>query len=162
MMEKKKNEPIKFRSILDIVDSSEYALDASDAHIQHYDFVYDGNKLKVVKTTIEDRDSYIQSFAEESGVYNILKRYSMTGDMSLLNQKNAMYGDFTLLDNDDLDPVSALARSSESLEKLNQALNTSFDSATLANMSIEELNAVIAQAVAAKTTKETTKETEVK
>lgn len=162
MMEKKKIEPIKFRSILDIVDSSEYALDASDAHIQHYDFVYDGNKLKVVKTTIEDRDSYIQSFAEESGVYNILKRYSMTGDMSLLNQKNAMYGDFTLLDNDDLDPVSALARSSESLDKLNQVLNTSFDSATLANMSIEELNAVIAQAVAAKTTKETTKETEVK
>ena len=161
-MEKKKNEPIKFRSILDIVDSSEYALDASDAHIQHYDFVYDGNKLKVVKTIIEDRDAYIQSFAEESGVYNILKRYSMTGDMSLLNQKNAMYGDFTLLDNDDLDPVSALARSSESLEKLNQALNTSFDSSTLANMSIEELNAVIAQAVAAKTTKETIKETEVK
>ncbi len=161
-MEKKKNESIKFRSILDIVDSSEYALDASDAHIQHYDFAYDGNKLKVVKTTIEDRDAYIQSFAEESGVYNILKRYSMTGDMSLLNQKNAMYGDFTLLDNDDLDPVSALARSTDSLNKLNQALNTSFDSATLANMSIEELNAVIAQAVAAKTTKETIKETEVK
>ena len=161
-MEKKKNEPIKFRSILAIVDSSEYALDASDAHIQHYDFAYDGNKLKVVKTTIEDRDAYIQSFADESGVYNILKRYSMTGDMSLLNQKNAMYGDFTLLDNDDLDPVSALARSSESLEKLNQALNTSFDSSTLANMSVEELNAVIAQAVAAKTTKETTKETEAK
>ncbi len=162
MMEKKKNEPIKFRSILDIVDSSEYALDSSDAHIQHYDFAYDGNKLKVVKTTIEDRDAYIQSFADESGVYNILKRYSMTGDMSLLNQKNAMYGDFSLLDNDDLDPVSALARSTDSLNKLNQALNTSFDSATLANMSIEELNAVIAQAVAAKTTKETTKETEVK
>ena len=161
-MEKKKNEPIKFRSILDIVDSSEYALDASDSHIQHYDFVYDGNKLKVVKTTIEDRDAVIQSFAEEAGVYNILKRYSMTGDMSLLNQRKALYGDFTLLANDELDPVSALARSSDSLDKLNQALNTSFDSATLANMSIDELNAVIAQAVAAKTTKETTKETEVK
>lgn len=153
-MEKKKNEPIKFRSILDIVDSSEYALDASDAHIQHYDFVYDGNKIKVVKTTIEDRDALIQSFADEVGVYNILKRYSMTGDMSLLNQRKAMFGDFSMLDNDDLDPVSALARSNESLEKLNQALNTSFDSATLANMSIDELNAVIAQAVAAKTTKE--------
>ena len=143
----KKNEPIKFRSILDLVDSSEYALDASDAHIQHYDFAYDGNKIKVVKTTIEDRDALIQSFADEVGVYNILKRYSMTGDMSLLNQRKAMFGDFTLLDNDDLDPVSALARSSESLDKLNQALNTSFDSATLANMSIDELNAVIAQEV---------------
>lgn len=153
-MEKKKNEPIKFRSILDIVDSSEYALDASDAHIQHYDFAYDGNNIKVVKTTIEDRDAFIQSFSDEVGVYNILKRYSMTGDMSLLNQRKAMFGDFSLLDNDDLDPVSALARSSESLEKLNQALNTSFDSVTLANMSIDELNAVIAQAVAAKTTKE--------
>lgn len=153
-MEKKKTEPIKFRSILDIVDSSEYALDASDAHIQHYDFVYDDNKLKVVKTTIEDRDALIQSFADEVGVYNILKRYSMTGDMSLLNQRKALYGDFTSFANDDLDPVSALARSSESLDKLNQALNTSFDSATLANMSIDELNAVIAQAVAAKTTKE--------
>lgn len=153
-MEKKKNEPIKFRSILDIVDSSEYALDASDAHIQHYDFAYDGNKIEVVKTTIEDRDAFIQSFSDEVGVYNILKRYSMTGDMSLLNQRKAMFGDFSLLDNDDLDPVSALARSSESLEKLNQALNTSFDSVTLANMSIDELNAVIAQAVAAKTTKE--------
>lgn len=161
-MEKKKTEPIKFRSILDIVDSSEYALDASDAHIQHYDFVYDGNKIKVVKTTIEDRDALIQSFADEVGVYNILKRFSMTGDASLLNQRKAMFGDFTLFDNDDLDPVSALARSSESLEKLNQALNTSFDSATLANMSIDELNAVIAQAVAAKTTKENTKETEAK
>lgn len=153
-MEKKKTEPIKFRSILDIVDSSEYALDASDAHIQHYDFVYDGNKLKVVKTTIEDRDALIQSFADEVGVYNILKRYSMTGDMSLLNQRKALYGDFTSFANDDLDPVSALSRSSESLDKLNQALNTSFDSTTLANMSIDELNAVIAQAVAAKTTKE--------
>lgn len=153
-MEKKKTEPIKFRSILDIVDSSEYALDASDAHIQHYDFAYEGNKIKVVKTNIEDRDALIQSFADEVGVYNILKRYSMTGDMSLLNQRKAMFGDFSLLDNDDLDPVSALARSTESLEKLNQALNTSFDSATLANMSIDELNAVIAQAVAAKTTKE--------
>lgn len=161
-MEKKKTEPIKFRSILDIVDSSEYALDASDAHIQHYDFAYEGNKIKVVKTTIEDRDALIQSFADEVGVYNILKRYSMTGDMSLLNQRKAMFGDFTLLDNDDLDPVSALARSSESLEKLNQALNTSFDSATLANMSIDELNAVIAQAVAAKTTKENIKESEAK
>lgn len=161
-MEKKKTEPIKFRSILDIVDSSEYALDASDAHIQHYDFAYDGNKLKVVKTTIEDRDALIQSFADEVGVYNILKRYSMTGDMSLLNQRKALYGDFTSFNNDDLDPVSALARSSESLEKLNQALNTTFDSATLANMSIEELNAVIAQAVAAKTTKENIKESEAK
>lgn len=161
-MEKKKTEPIKFRSILDIVDSSEYALDASDAHIQHYDFAYDGNKLKVVKTTIEDRDAFIQSFADEVGVYNILKRYSMTGDMSLLNQRKALYGDFTSFANDDLDPVSALARSSESLDKLNQALNTSFDSSTLANMSIDELNAVIAQAVAAKTNKEITKESEAK
>lgn len=153
-MEKKKTEPIKFRSILDIVDSSEYALDASDSHIQHYDFVYDGNKIKVVKTSIEDRDALIQSFADDVGVYNILKRFSMTGDASLLNQRKALFGDFTLLDNDDLDPVSALARSNESLEKLNHALNTSFDSATLANMSIDELNAVIAQAVAAKTNKE--------
>lgn len=154
-MEKKKTtEPIKFRSIRDVVDSSEFALDASDAHIQHYDFAYDNNKLKIVKTIIEDRDALIQSFADEVGVYNILKRYSMTGDMSLLNQRKALYGDFTSLDNDDLDPVSALARSNESLEKLNQALNTSFDSSTLANMSIDELNAVIAQAVAAKTTKE--------
>lgn len=144
------------------VNSDDYALTFDDNIIQHYDFAYQDHKMVIIPTVKENRDEFIQSFKDEVGVYNILKKYSMTGDMSLLNQRKALYGDFTNFDNDDLDPVGAIVRSSESLEKLNSALNTSFDSTTLANMSIDELNAVIAQAVAAKTTKETIKETEVK
>lgn len=128
------------------------ALDISkDGVIQHYDFAYDPElrDLKIVEADKEDREAYIQSFAAETGIYNILRKYSKTGDASLLNVSNLSYGDISDLPTDELDPVKAAEAAAEALSGLNSSLGTELTQEQLAAMSSEELNALIQNAVAA-------------
>lgn len=128
-------------------------LDCSSKHsiIQHKDFAYDSEKrgLKIVDAEKEDRDAFIQSFASECGIYNVLKKYSKTGDVSLLSQKQGFYGDISELPVDDLDPEAAKKAAAQALSGLNQSLGTQLSAEQLSSMSAEELNALIANAVQA-------------
>lgn len=119
--------------------------------IQHYDFAYDPDirGLKIVEASKEDREAYIQSFASETGVYNILKKYSKTGDISLLNAREGFYADVSNIPSDELDPVKVAAEASKAVAGLNKALGVDLSADELAKMSAEQLNDLINKAVAA-------------
>ena len=136
------------------------AVDFSDSIIQHHDFIYDSDTrgLKIVETEKEDRDAYIQSFAKETGIYNILKKYSKTGDASILNVKEGFYGDMTKLPEDNLDPAAAAKAAEQALGGLNKALGSQLTAEQLAKMSSEELNDLISKAVQAAASKTEVKE----
>lgn len=58
-----------------------------------------GNKhLEYVETI--DRYAVIQSFKDECDISNIVNRVTITGDVSLLQRRPSMYGDFTDLPSD--------------------------------------------------------------
>lgn len=123
----------------------------SHSIIQHHDFAYDPEirGLKIIETEKEDRDAYIQSFADDCGVYNVLKKYSKTGDAALLNAKQGFYGDVSELPVDNLDPEAAKKAAAQALSGLNQSLGTELTAEQLSSMSADELNALIANAVQA-------------
>ena len=124
-------------------------LDVGTMIIQHKDFAWDDDirDFKVVDGEKEDRQAYIDSFESETGVYNILKKYSLTGDASLLNQKPGFYGDLSDLPVDELNPGKLSEQSAESLTKLNAALGTNYTAEELSKMTAEELQAVIQQRI---------------
>lgn len=130
-------------------------LKAVDTIIQHYDFAYDPDirGLKIVETGKEDREAYIQSFASETGVYNILKKYSKTGDVSLLNVREGFYADVSSLPVDELDPAKAQAEATKALGGLNKALGAELTAEQLATMSSEQINDLISKAIAAQASK---------
>lgn len=130
-------------------------LDISAKPIQNYDFAYDPDSrdLKVVKTDIEDREAYIQSFAEECGVYNIMKMYAKTGDMSLLNRREGFYGDISNLPVDELNPAAHQAAAAQAVAGLGKTLGVDLTVEDFAAMSDAELAALIDKAVQAKTAK---------
>lgn len=117
-------------------------LKCDEKMIQHQGFEYDvdGRCLIVVDTELEDRDAYIQSFADECGVYNVLKKYSKTGDASFLNVREGFYGDISDIPEDSLDPAAAAKAAEVALSGLNQKLGTSFTAEELAKLSGDELN----------------------
>lgn len=57
--------------------------------------VYDD--IKEIKTNIK---KFVNSYAKDVGVENILKRIAQTGDVSLLNQKEAIFMDTTIIPDD--------------------------------------------------------------
>ena len=126
-------------------------LDFSDNHIQNYDFVWDNDArdFKVVETDIEDRQAYIDSFASETGIYNIMKMYAKTGDISILNKKQGFYGDITGLPVDELNPGKVAEAAERAVGSLNKALGVELTSDQLASMSADELSKIIADATAA-------------
>lgn len=70
-------------------------LDASSSIETVYDFAYDDNHvLQVVEKGTEDRDAYIQTFADSCGMEFVLRSVA-AGDMSVLNARSGSYGDFT-------------------------------------------------------------------
>ena len=66
--------------------------------IQNKDFAWSDEirDFIIVDGDKEDRQAYIDSFADEYGVYNVLKKYAITGDASILNRKEGFYGDITI------------------------------------------------------------------
>lgn len=123
--------------------------------IQHHDFIYDTDKkcLVVVETEKEDREAYIQSFAAECGVYNILKKYARTGDASLLNQRQGFYGDISGLPTDELDPEKAKKAAEKTVKELSKALGQDISMDALMAMTSEDINNLIVKAVEAQKAK---------
>lgn len=64
------------------------------------DFVLD---KKVVEISRVDRQEYIESFADDVGILNIMKKVALTGDTSLLNQRSRVPGE---VDEDGLEKVN--------------------------------------------------------
>lgn len=123
--------------------------------IQLMDFAWDDDirDFKVVDGEKEDRQAYIDSFESECGVRNILKKYALTGDASLLSAKQGFYADLSELPVDELNPAKLESQAGVSLEKLNAVLGTSYTAEELSSMSSEELAALIKGKVEAATPK---------
>lgn len=119
--------------------------------IQLYDFAWDDKTrdFKVIEGEQEDRQALIDSYADECGVYNVLKKYAITGDASVLNRKEGFYADISDLPVDELNPAALEKKATVSLDELNKVLGTSYTSEELSNMSAEELKVLISKRVEA-------------
>lgn len=137
---------IKFRGLHKSV-----GFDFSKNIIQNHDFQWDNDlrDFKVVETDKEDREAYIQSFAKETGVYNIMKMYAKTGDTSVLNKKSGFYGDISNIPVDELNPAKRTAVAEKAVKDLSKALGVDLTSDQLASMSSEELVKLVVDATAA-------------
>ena len=126
-------------------------MDFSYNIIQNHDFQWDNDKrdFVIVETDKEDRDAYIQSFAKETGIYNIMKMYAKTGDASLLNKKQGFYGDISNLPVDELNPAKVEKAAASAVKSLNKALGVNYSAEQLASMSVEDLEKVVADAISA-------------
>lgn len=126
-------------------------LDVGSMIIQNYDFAWDDKTRDfiVVASDKEDRQAYIDSFKDDCGVMNVLKKYALTGDTSLLSQREAFYGDISDLPVDELNVNQASEQAAGSLDKINQLLGTNYTAEEFAALSQEELanliNSVIPQ-----------------
>ena len=130
-------------------------LDTGSMIIQNYDFGWD-DKIRdfvVVEGSKEDRQAYIDSFADDCGVYNVLKKYAVTGDISLLTRGNGFYGDISDLPVDELNPSQLADKADVAVSSLSKQLGIDIASKKLASMSVEEINALIEKAVAARVQK---------
>lgn len=127
------------------------ALKADERYVQHFGFEFDVENrcLKVVKTEKEDREAYIQSFVNDCGVYNVLKKYSKTGDISFLQQGSAIYADLSKLPEDNLDPEGAKAAAKVALASLNEKLGLDLTLEELQGMSDAQIAEVVRQAAEA-------------
>lgn len=130
-------------------------LDTGSMIILHQDFSWSDEirDFIVVDGEKEDRQAYIDSFADEAGVYNVLKKYARTGDLSILNRVEGQYIDISDLPVDELNPEALKARAEASVAALSKSLGSEFTPEQLSNMSAEELNNLIAAAVEAKSAK---------
>lgn len=132
-------------------DTSEaHALKKGETVIVHHDFGFKDGKMCIVEVGKEDREALIQSYADETGIYNILAKYAKTGDASVLMRTQGFYADISEYPTDDLDPNAAAKAAANSVSGLNAALGTSYTADDLANMTGEQLQAIIEAAVASK------------
>lgn len=151
-----------FVSSIDKFKHESAARDAGSMIIQLKDFAWSDEirDFIVVDGEKEDRQAYIDSFESECGVRNILKKYALTGDASLLNQRQGFYADLSELPVDELNPAQLQSQAGVSLEKLNAMLGTSYTAEGLSSMSAEELSTLIKSKVEEATRKEVKKEGE--
>lgn len=126
--------------------------EAGSMIIQNKDFAWSDEvrDFIVVDGDKEDRQAYIDSFADECGVYNVLKKYAITGDASVLNRKEGFYGDISDLPVDELNPAMMQQRAQSSLDALNQALGTDYTAEQLSGLSSEQLAELLAGIIAKK------------
>lgn len=138
-------------------------LDTGSMIIQNYDFSWSDEirDFIVVEAGKEDRQAYIDSFAKECGVYNILSKFSKTGDVSLLNQREGFYADISGLPVDELNPGKVAEAAQKSINSLSKSLGVDLTAEELSKMTADQLNDLIAKAVDARVAK-TTKKEEVK
>lgn len=131
------------------------AMDVGSMLIKHQDFSWSEEirDFIVVDGEIEDRQAYIDSFADDAGVYNVLKKYARTGDLSVLNRVEGEYLDISDLPSDELNPAALQAKAEASVAALGKALGKEITSEELSKMSAEDLNSLIAAAVEARTAK---------
>lgn len=124
--------------------------------IQNKDFAWSDEirDFIVVDGDKEDRQAYIDSFADECGVYNVLKKYAITGDASLLNRKEGFYADISDLPVDELNPAKLEQEAGKSLDALNAALGTSYSAEELSGLSSEQIAEIINNVIAAASKKD--------
>ena len=124
-------------------------LDVGSMIIQNYDFAWDDKTRDfiVVEGDKEDRQAYIDSFKDDCGVYNVLKKYSLTGDASLLNQREGFYGDISDLPVDELNVSQVTQDAASSLDRLNQILGTSYSAEEFAALTQDQLAELINKAI---------------
>lgn len=129
--------------------------DCGSMIIQNYDFTWSDEIRDFVVTEAdkEDRQAYIDSFADDCGVYQVLKKFAKSGDLSLLNRAEGFYGDISGLPVDELNPAKYAAAAEASTSKLSKVLGVDLTVDQLAALSPDELNDLIAKAVEAKTAK---------
>lgn len=127
-------------------------LDTGSMIIQNYDFSWSDEirDFIVVEGSKEDRQAYIDSFADDCGVYNVLKKFAKTNDLSLLNRSESFYGDISDLPVDELDPAKYEAAAAASVASLSKVLGEDITAEKLASMSEAELQALIEKVAAAK------------
>lgn len=140
------------------------ALKCGNMIVQNYGPKYNEktHEMDLVETDKVNLQEYIDSFKDETGVYNILKKYSKTGDASLLNQREGFYGDISGLPVDQLNPQKMAKAAKASAESLSKKLGVEITTEQLASMSSNELNDLISKAVAAKLEAEKVKVVETK
>lgn len=75
-------------------DNSFVSDPGSPIHVLYAPKVGKGGKIELVESGIENTDEIIQSYAESTDIRVILARVA-NGESDLLNQRNAIFGDFT-------------------------------------------------------------------
>lgn len=80
-----------------------------------YDFVTEQEVYVKEKVSL---DKYIQSFAGDVGLENILKRVALTGDTSLLNEKQPLYGDIRNMPENNMERDDAIKQGLAAAKKL--------------------------------------------
>lgn len=138
---------MKIKTFREHDSSEQHALKKGETIVTHYDFGFKDGKMVIIEAGKEDREALIQSYAGETGIYNILAKYAKTGDASVLMRTQGYYADVSEYPVDDLDPDAAVKAASNSVAGLNAALGTSYTADDLANMTGEQLEAIIAAAV---------------
>lgn len=121
-------------------DSKDYAIKEFSKTRQEYDFTYEGRELKVVPGDVVNFYDEIQSYKDETGLANILKMVQRTGDMSLLNAKQPVYGEMPDI-GDELDVNKIQADVNEQLSKTAESLG--IDKTRMLAMTQEELDKLI-------------------
>ena len=66
-------------------------------------FINESSKTILKEIEPFDMDEYIQSFKEDTDIYAILKKFNMSGDISLLNVKQGFYDDISDLPDNHFD-----------------------------------------------------------
>ncbi|QCS36245.1 minor capsid protein [Capybara microvirus Cap1_SP_175] len=88
-------------------------------YINEYSVKYDENGHRTVyisgKTNIYEQ---IQAHAEECKIENILAKYQMTGDESILNQRTGQYWDITDMPKNRMEMLNMIQESKEQFMKL--------------------------------------------
>lgn len=75
-------------------NNSIYTNKGDPIHILYSPIVNDDGSIELKESGKENTDEIIQSYAESTDIHVILARYA-AGDLDVLNQRKAMYGDFT-------------------------------------------------------------------
>ena len=92
--------------------------------VDDYNFIRDEKGiLKIKKIGQHSMTELINSHSDEVGLKNIIKKYNMTGNAKLFNQKNLVYGDDTLIDKDEINKNKINAAIKEATKKIEDLQN---------------------------------------
>lgn len=103
------------------------------------------------KTGEQDLNEYIQSFREESLIYNLLDRFQKTNDPSIFNVKSGFYADVTNMPKDLMEAQNLMLSIDKKFASLSAVVKDKFDNnskkfaAAILDGSIDKIIGDIAQ-----------------
>lgn len=128
---------------------SKALLDASCGVVPCKDFAYnDDHILEVVDAPSFDVDAYIQSFADSCGMDFVLKSVA-AGDLSVLNARNGVFGDFSGSPETLAQVQNQQAAADAAFESLPDSIKNGRSAQDVVQLTTAELDAYIKQAVEA-------------